>query len=90
MEPRKRQHGLDGIKLLGMYLVILYHVVFPHMPDVVDAPTAVGYLRYFLETFLGCCVPLFFMASGALALKKPVEAYFSASSTSPAPSERDI
>ena len=53
MEPRKRQHGLDGIKLLGMYLVILYHVVFPHMPDVVDAPTAVGYLRYFLETFLG-------------------------------------
>ena len=73
MEPRKRQHGLDGIKLLGMYLVILYHVVFPHMPDVVDAPTAVGYLRYFLETFLGCCVPLFFMASGALALKKPVD-----------------
>ena len=75
MEPRKRQHGLDGIKLLGMYLVILYHVVFPHMPDVVDAPTAVGYLRYFLETFLGCCVPLFFMASGALALKKPVANY---------------
>ena len=73
MEPRKRQHGLDGIKLLGMYLVILYHVVFPHMPDVVDAPTAVGYLRYLLETFLGCCVPLFFMASGALALKKPVD-----------------
>ena len=73
MEPRKRQHGLDGIKLLGMYLVILYHVVFPHMPDVVDAPTAVGYLRYFLETFLGCCVPLFFLASGALALKKPVD-----------------
>ena len=73
MEPRKRQHGLDGIKLLGMYLVILYHAVFPHMPDVVDAPTAVGYLRYLLETFLGCCVPLFFMASGALALKKPVD-----------------
>lgn len=72
MELRKRLHGLDGIKVLGMYLVILYHVVFPHMPDVVDAPTAVGYLRYFLETFLGCCVPLFFLVSGALALKKPV------------------
>ncbi len=73
MEQRKRQHGLDAIKVLGMYLVILYHVVYPHMPDVVDAPTAVGYLRYFGETFLGCCVPLFFMVSGALALKKPVD-----------------
>ncbi len=72
MELRKRQHGLDAIKVLGMYLVILYHVVYPHMPDVVDSPTASGYLRYFLETFLGSCVPLFFMVSGALALKKPV------------------
>ncbi len=73
MEGYKRQHGLDGIKVLGMYLVILYHVLYPHMPDVVHAPTMVGYLRYFLETFLGCCVPLFFMVSGALALKKPVD-----------------
>ena len=73
MEVSKRQHGLDGIKVLGMYLVILYHVLYPYMPDVVHAPTMVGYLRYFLETFLGCCVPLFFMVSGALALKKPVD-----------------
>ncbi len=73
MAQSKRQHGLDGMKVLGMYLVILYHVVFPHMPDVVDAPTAAGYLRYFLETFLGCCVPLFFMVSGALALRNPVD-----------------
>ena len=27
MEVSKRQHGLDGIKVLGMYLVILYHVL---------------------------------------------------------------
>lgn len=73
MAQSKRQHGLDGMKVLGMYLVILYHVVFPHMPDVVDAPTTAGYLRYFLETFLGCCVPLFFMVSGALALRNPVD-----------------
>ncbi len=69
----QRQHGLDGIKVLGMYLVILYHVVYPHMPDVVNVPTAAGYFRYFLETALSCCVPLFFMVSGALALKKPVD-----------------
>lgn len=66
MALQKRQHGLDLIKVLGMYLVILYHVVYPHMPDVVTAPTLRGYLRYYLETFLGCCVPLFFMVSGAL------------------------
>lgn len=73
MALQKRQHGLDLIKVLGMYLVILYHVVYPHMPDVVTAPTLHGYLRYYLETFLGCCVPLFFMVSGALALRHPAD-----------------
>ena len=73
MELEKRQHGLDLIKTLGLYLVILYHVLYPYMPDVVTAPNAVAYLRYFLETFLACCVPLFFMSSGALALKKPTD-----------------
>ena len=47
MALQKRQHGLDLIKVLGMYLVILYHVVYPHMPDVVTAPTLHGYLRYY-------------------------------------------
>ena len=73
MELQERQHGLDLIKVLGMYLVILYHVLYPYMPDVVNAPTGVAYLRYYLETFLACCVPLFFMASGALSLRSPTD-----------------
>lgn len=64
--------GLDLIKSLGLSLVIYYHIVGLYPPDIVTAPQPQDYFFTYLRTFLACCVPLFFMASGALSLSRPV------------------
>lgn len=64
--------GIDLIKALGLVLVIYYHITWQYPPDVLTSDNPMNYVFYWLQTFLSCCVPLFFMASGALILTKPV------------------
>lgn len=68
----ERIYGLDLIKLLGLFLVIYYHIVWQYPPDILTSKNPFHYLIVFLQTFLAICVPLFFMASGALSLTRPV------------------
>ena len=72
MMQRGRIAGLDVIKSLGLYLVVLYHLVWRYVPDVLGGG-AKAYGVYFFTTFLSCCVPLFMMSSGALSLTRPVD-----------------
>ena len=68
---KTRIAGLDLMKALGLYLVVLYHLTFRNPPDVLSGrPSPI--LVYCLSTFMSICVPLFFTASGALSLRRPM------------------
>ena len=64
--------GLDLMKSLGLYLVILYHLTFRNLPDSLPGGI-VSVLVYMLYPILSMCVPLFFTASGALSLTRPLD-----------------
>jgi surface polysaccharide O-acyltransferase-like enzyme len=66
----QRSSGLDLIKSLGLLLVIFYHI--SGTPDILSSGSLLTGLGYFFYPFLSCCVPLFFMVSGALALSRPI------------------
>lgn len=69
---KERIVGLDLMKVLGLYFVILYHLTFRNPSDVLHG----GFLTvipYALTTLMSICVPLFFTASGALALSRPID-----------------
>lgn len=68
----KRISGLDMIKALGLYFVVLYHLTFRNSPDLFGGRAMDG-LEFFLSTLLSCCVPLLFLVSGALALRRPAD-----------------
>ncbi len=68
---KPRFHGLDLIKSLGLILVIYYHIVWQYPPDIVSRLRFGDLLAVYFESFLSCCVPLFFMASGALSMNRP-------------------
>lgn len=69
----RRVYGLDLVKLLGLFLVIYYHIEWQYSPDILTSKNPGNYIVVFLQTFLAICVPLFFMASGALTLSRPVD-----------------
>ena len=70
-EASPRIAGLDLMKSLGLYLVVLYHLTFRNPPDVLSG-RLLPILIYGLGTLMSVCVPLFFTASGALSLRRPV------------------
>ncbi len=70
-ESSPRIAGLDLMKSLGLYLVVLYHLTFRNPPDVLSG-RLLPILIYGLGTLMSVCVPLFFTASGALSLRRPV------------------
>lgn len=72
MERQERIAGLDLMKVLGLYLVILYHLTF-RSPANVRSGGLGDYVVFFLTTFMSICVPLFFTASGALSLTRPLD-----------------
>lgn len=72
-ENKNRVSGLDLCKVLGAILVIYYHLVFPYPPDVVSPGFRLGYIPYMLSAGMSICVPLFFLSSGALTLRKEVD-----------------
>lgn len=67
----RRIAGLDLMKVLGLYFVVLYHLTFRSPPDVFTGGVG-DILIYGLSTFMSICVPLFFTTSGALALRRPM------------------
>lgn len=69
---KNRVVGLDLMKGLGLYMVVLYHLVY-HAPLDVLGGGVRDLVRYGLCTGLSICVPLFFTASGALALNRPMD-----------------
>lgn len=69
---RQRLPGLDLIKVLALYFVVLYHLTFRNVPDIYAGRLA-DYVEYTLSTLMSVCVPLLFTVSGALALRKPVD-----------------
>lgn len=73
IKNKERIPGLDLIKSLGLVLVIYYHITWQYPPDVITSRDPMNYIFYWLQPFLSCCVPLFFMASGALTLTRPVK-----------------
>lgn len=69
---KQRIAGLDLMKALGLYLVVLYHLTFrSFQATLTGGPRAV--LLYLPATFMSICVPLFFTASGALSLTRPLD-----------------
>ncbi len=68
----ERIAGLDLMKVLGAYFVVLYHLTFRNPPDVM-AGGGKAVFCYALTTFMSICVPLFFTASGALSLRRPLD-----------------
>lgn len=73
IKNKERIPGLDLIKSLGLVLVIYYHITWQYPPDILTSRNPVDYVFYWLQPFLSCCVPLFFMVSGALSLTRPVK-----------------
>ena len=73
MEERSRRiAGLDLMKVLGLYLVVLYHMTFRQAPEVLPHGLRTMAL-YFPVPLLSICVPLFFLSSGALSLTRPLD-----------------
>lgn len=72
MPDNTRITGLDLMKVLGLYLVVLYHLTFRNLTGM---ETAGGkfYAVYGLGSAMSICVPLFFTASGALSLPRSPE-----------------
>lgn len=69
---RQRQGGLDIIKALALYFVVLYHLTFRNSPDIFSG-RGMDYIEYICAALLSVCVPLLFTVSGALALRRPVD-----------------
>jgi surface polysaccharide O-acyltransferase-like enzyme len=65
----QRLSSLDLTKSLGLLLVIFYHLT--STPDILSSGSFATRLGFFFYPLLSCCVPLFFMSSGALALRRP-------------------
>ena len=63
--------GFDLIKVLALYIIMVYHLTFRNELYVLE-----GYLPDILEytvyCFMSVCVPLLFMVSGALSLPAPM------------------
>lgn len=72
-KKQERIAGLDLVKGLGLVLVIYYHITWQYPPDILTSRVPLDYVMYWLQTFLSCCVPLFFMVSGALSLTRPAK-----------------
>lgn len=70
--PRQRLAGLDLLKALALYLVVLYHLTFRNAPNIFSGGP-LDYVEYAFSTFMSICVPLLFTISGALAFRKPVD-----------------
>lgn len=70
--PKERLAGLDLMKVLGLYFVVLYHLTFRNPPDVFSGGVK-DILVYALTPIMSICVPLFFTASGALSLRRPLD-----------------
>lgn len=69
---KERIAGLDLMKALGLYFVVLYHLTFRNPPDVLTGGFR-AVIPYALTTLMSICVPLFFTASGALTLSRPMD-----------------
>lgn len=65
----KRHFGLDLLKTVAIFFVILYHGMA--FETNVYVGSAANYAKYFLQSCLSCCVPLFFLINGALELNRP-------------------
>ena len=67
-----RVTGLDLMKALGLYLVVVYHLSFRDGADLLGSipGTAVYYIA---GALMSICVPLFFVSSGALSLTRPMD-----------------
>ncbi len=64
-----RYAGLDGMKTLAIFFVILYHGMAFESYILTDG-SAISYIKYFLQGLLCICVPVFFFVNGALMLQK--------------------
>lgn len=67
-----RYHHLDMLKCLGIWFVVIYHSVTSDY-NWMNTPDAVHYLRYYLQTVVSTCVPLFFFVNGYLLLNRPLD-----------------
>ena len=64
-----RYAGLDLMKTLAIFFVILYHGMAFESYILTDG-SALSYIKYFLQGLLCICVPVFFFVNGALMLQK--------------------
>lgn len=73
VETKKRFAYIDLAKLLAIMFVCLYH--FGLGEDLLQSVSLTGSVpvRRFFAGILSTCVPLFFMANGALLLNKPLK-----------------
>ncbi len=68
-KTRTRNTGLDLMKTLAIFFVILYHGMAFESYILTDG-SALSYIKYFLQGLLCICVPIFFFVNGALMLQK--------------------
>lgn len=68
--PKKRLPHVDLLKSLAIWFVLLYHgSIYPVYLNLNSPPSMLA--RYFFQSILSTCVPLFFFVSGYLMLSRP-------------------
>lgn len=71
---KKRFAHIDLLESIAIFFVIVYHSkIYPF--DILQDNSAIIYLRYFFNTILSTCVPLFFFANGYLLFNKEFSLY---------------
>ncbi len=72
---KKRYYHIDAIEALAIFFVVYYHTKLCYQNFMAD--NCVGYMsylyyiRYFFQTIVSTCVPLFFFSNGYLLLSAP-------------------
>ncbi len=68
----KRWNHIDLLECLGILFVIMYHSTTYNF-QFLEKPSALFYMRYYLQGVLSTCVPLFFFANGYLLLNRKLD-----------------
>lgn len=68
-EDSKRYIYIDWLETIAIFFVLVYHSSL-WSADLIINPTLIQYIKYFLNTILSTCVPIFFFANGFLLFSK--------------------
>ena len=71
-QKSERWSYIDLMECIGMFFVIVYHTM-TYQYNCIDASSPLPFIRYYGQTILSTCVPIFFFTNGYLLFNRPLK-----------------